>query len=385
MSTLATAPPTVTVEWVTPADSPAGARALASLQEWGEARGVRLAPPRDAPRPAITPDLSVGDAVEDHLQRARDGITALDGTVADSELGAATALLDAHPELPQASWLEAEVLRARAAQWRQLPPHDARRPADAWRRAAALDGGRARGVGDGTEGSSAEHTGPAAVLPRTTLSIEGLGASAGERASVLVTLDGVAVAPAAAGPNGWTLVGQEGEHQLRVLRRGALVWAGWVMLGSHSEVTTVTLPRPAECSADDLAQAHVARDRGPVAAVTGVGVACGDWAIVEDVSSADGAPAELAIARCNHDVCGPRLHWKVGVLGPVVPYSHEHGGRWPAWAKWTIVAGSAAVITAATLAAAGVFRPTHDEPVFTTGGLHVAATPLQIRFDSAGR
>jgi hypothetical protein len=342
-------PPTVAVHWVASggAPSPAAERSLAA---WAEARGVRLSAPTASPAVAIKPDLAIGDAVEDDLSRARDAITSQDAAAADAALARAEELLRAHPELPQASWLLAEVLREGAVRSRQLAPHDATRAALAWNRAASLDRGRAAGVG--------EVTGDAATTSAlATLSIAGLAAD--EAAKARVTVDGVSTT---------TLASATGDHQVRVTIEGALVWAGWVRVAAGHDRAVVTLPRAAPCSQEDLSRA------GLRATPSASGVACGDWVHVDD----DASDAGLGIARCSGDACGPVVRWKVGPPGPVVPESRGHETRWPVWGTAAIVTAGVVVVAVATLAATGVFRPTHDQAVFTTGGLHVAATPLDL-------
>lgn len=344
--------PGLPVEWVALQEGrPPSSEARQSLEEWAEARGVRLAPPREV-RAAVPPlDRTVAESVEEELERARDAITALDVATAEGALTKAEALLRGHPELPAAAWLLAEVERAWAARWWRLPTRDGERSARAWSLAAGLDGGRAAGVGEGAAAGR-----PAAVTARLELDAPGL------REGSRVSLDGVLVKGAA-------VATFEGDHQLTVTRDGAVVAAAWVAVGRDATLH-VPVPRPVPCSAEDLAGARVSDG-----AVTAPDVTCGAWVLARETGD---SPGELGVATCGGSLCGPLLRWKVGPLGPVVPESRLHAGHWPAWATWTIAGASVLAVTGVALAASGAFRPTHDEPAFVTGGLHVAAAPVRL-------
>ena len=354
----APAPPPVTIAWVVSPGAPApSAAAERSLVAWAEARGVKLALPHEAPLPPLVPNPALAEAVEAELGRAKDALTSQDGALAEAALHRAEELLTHHPELPQAAWLLAEVWRTRASRYRLLAPRDAKLAATAWARAAALDGGRAPGVGE----ASPEVSPDAAGHVEATLLIDGLPSHDAGR--VALTLDGV--------PSSTRLSATAGEHQVRVVYDGALVWAGWVALGQGS-VARVSLPRTTPCSRADLGRS---RFQGELAIASGV--TCGDWVLArEDTTLRD----ELALAVCSGDACGPVLRWHVGPQSPIVPDWRERGKPWPAWATWALVGASVVVVTGATLAATGVFRPTHDEPSFTTGGVHVASGLHPITF-----
>ena len=118
------------------------------LQTWASARGLRLVAPSEGGQRAIAVDPAIATRVEEDLRVAREMTTQHDADRAERSLARAEALLRAHPELPQAAWLLAEVERGWAARFFQLEPRDAERAARHWRAAAALDGGRAAGVGE---------------------------------------------------------------------------------------------------------------------------------------------------------------------------------------------------------------------------------------------
>jgi hypothetical protein len=347
--------PDVAIQWEAHADGQKPSLAARrSLQEWAEARGFHLVEPAGPPLPAIVPDAVMADAVEEEIERARDATTALDTAAAERALTKADALLGAHPELPEAAWLEAEVLRAWGTRWQRLAPRDEPRSRTAWARAAALDGGRATGLGEVAATTKTANVTAALSLPSPL---------DGEPEREVTRLDGVVV-------QGSTLVAPGGQHQLTVSYDGALVWAGWVTL-DDGKVVRVTLPEPSACAGQDLARARLVNGT-----VVATGVLCGEWVFAEEAPSATG---ELFLASCEEGQCGAPFRWRVGAFGPVLPPSRRGVEHWPVWATWVIIGASAAAIGGATLAATGVFRPTHDEPVLTTGGLHTSAATIPLR------
>ena len=129
VSNVARADDAVPYVWV--GDTP-GPRAERALEEWAKLRSVALAPPQAVPVQPIPVDLAVADAVEAELLHARDAIAALDGDGADKALARAEVELLAHPELPQAAWLLAEVRRASALRTSRIQPFDEARATRDW-------------------------------------------------------------------------------------------------------------------------------------------------------------------------------------------------------------------------------------------------------------
>jgi hypothetical protein len=346
--------PDVAIRWELPAfgRSPSDA-ARHSLAEWAEARGIHLAPSRRTPAVTIKVDETLAAGVEEELERARDAIAALDTRGTEMALRAADATLDAHPELPEAAWLRGEVARSWATRWRRLSPRDGARADAEWARAAGLGGDRAAGVGEARS---------TALAPTVTATMAGGGAGEAAGEPRLVRLDGVVVA-------GSSLTASPGEHQLTVTSDGATVWAGWVTVEAGSVVRVAT-PQPGACTSEDLSRAH--RVDGAVVATS---VLCGTWVFARELPE---SPGELSLATCEGDHCGAPFRWKVGAPGPVLPPSHASMTHWPVWATWAVLGASAVAIGAGTLAAAGVFRPTHDEPMFSTGKLRMSSTPIRL-------
>ena len=232
-----TADAPATLVWIAP-DAPAAAEARA-LASWARAHGVELAPPRDASdRPRLSPWTSrVADEVEDLLERARDATAAREGDAIDHATQAAEDLLRAHPELPQAAWLMAEVERARSTRWRRVEPADAEAAEREWVRAEALDGGRMPGLG---ESGAASHPADAEVALGLPGDDEALARRLARcrRAAVAVTRAGL--------------------HALVVTADGAPVWAGWIELAPGRSTLAVDAPATSPCSSADTAHATFA-------------------------------------------------------------------------------------------------------------------------------
>jgi hypothetical protein len=316
-----------------------------SIASWAQAHSRALSAPRDEPPPALRVDLSIAEEVERALEHARDAMAARDAAAVDASLTAAEAALRAHPELPQAAWLMAEVERARSTRWRRVPPTDAIAADRAWLRAEALDGGRVVGVG---EGSAPAHPPPATVQPE------------GTPAGAEVFLDGATVT---AGPS--AIAAPAGPHVVVVTWRGAPIWASWIEVPPGPSTVRVAAPPPPPCSSTDVSQVRLApaADR-----VDATGVQCPQW-----VAATGGAPGEVRVASCEADRCGPLLSWRAAAT--MLPWSPPpapaaHGG-WPAWGTWGVVGAGAAIAigTGVVLVASGALRSSPPETRFVSGGI----------------
>jgi hypothetical protein len=326
-----------TLVWMAPeAPDAAESRALSS---WSHAHGVRLVPPPHAASPAIAVDTRLADGVEPLLEQARDAIAARDGDSADQALSSAESTLRAHPELPQASWLMAEVQRARAARWRRVPPIDTQVAEGAWLRAEALDGGRVPGV---AEEGSARHPSPATVALDLTPD------------DAQAWLDGEPVRAGA-------IATHAGPHSLIVTSEGAPVWAAWIETLPGSSTLHVSAPSAPACSDDDVARARMTPD-----AIDASHVRCGAW--VAAVGGAQKGGVRVAVCEANR--CGSVLEWREPTPWTSSPMSEPgRDPRWPAWATWSLL-GTAAVIGAgAVIFATGVLQPAPTETRFVSGGI----------------
>jgi hypothetical protein len=314
-------------------------RALAS---WARAHGVKLELPRTETPRAIPVDPHAGDDVEKLLDRVHDALAGRDAEAADRALAAAESILRAHPELPQASWLMAEVERARSARFRRLPPLDDEAAERAWVRAEALDGGRLPGVG---ERAATAHP------PEATLTLEPVPAGATTR------LDG----RAATVRNG-VVTTHAGVHAVVITWDDVPVWASWIDAPTGSSTVHLTVTGPPPCSTGDLGLGHVAGGT-----IDAEHVRCGAW-----VAALPGPrPSSVLVATCEGDRCGALLEWSAPAVANwtwTPPPQHPRGG-WPTWATWGLVGAGAVIATGVVLAASGALQAAPTETRFVSGGI----------------
>jgi hypothetical protein len=332
---------TATLVWL--ASEPPGGAERGALAAWAIAHGVILSPPLDASPPTLDVDPRVADEVETRLEHARDSLTARDGPGVDREVDAADALLRAHPELPQAAWLMAEVERARATRFAQSDPPDTAAVAVAWARAEALDGGRLGGIGEPSPPHRSDAAGVSVSLPwGAALQIDGHPAP----------------------PHFTALVGL---HAVVVTRGDLPAWARWVEFGIGDSSIRPALPAPEPCSAPDVSRASLEADGRAVSASQ---VSCPHWVVVAPGSRA----GSLRIASCAAARCDEPVVWPAEVAWPRAveraPASSPPS-KWPSWATWAIVGAGVAIAAgaAATAAATGAFASGASETRFVTGGL----------------
>ena len=335
-----TADAVVTLVWMA-TEAPDGGqeRALAS---WAHAHGVKLELPRAAKPRAIPVDTRFGDDVERQLDRARDAIAGRDVEGADRALAAAESTLRAHPELPQASWLMAEVERTRSARFRRVPPLDEEAADRAWIRAEALDEGRLPGVG---ERAATAHPPDATValgpLPAgMTAWVDGRATSA--RSGVVTT--------------------QAGAHTVVLTWEEVPVWASWIEAPAGSSTLHLAVAGPAPCTRGDVNLARVAGG-----SVDAEHVRCGAWV----TALAGPRPSSILVATCEAARCGALLEWNAP--GPpnwawTPPGEHPRRG-WPTWATWGLVGAGAVIATSAVLVASGVLQSAPTETRFVSGGI----------------
>ena len=253
------------------AQAPQDRRAGPRAPQLGSRTGSRLGHPRtEAARCEPALRCARADDVEAALDCARDAIAAREADAADAALSAADSTLRAHPELPQAAWLMAEVsehVRRVFAVCRRSTRRPRRAPGSAPRRstAAASPGSERR------RRRLIRSRPPSRSSPRRS-----------ER---------------------WILARQSrhrpperhsddplGVHALVVARDGVPVWATWLEAPAGSSTVPVTVAGPAPCSSDDLGLGHP----------TGGGidaehVRCGEW-----VAALPGPrPSSVLVATCE--------------------------------------------------------------------------------------
>lgn len=321
----------------------------ARVRAWVGARGAMVArvaaSTGDAPSASnggLGESVRVVEEVEAALGAARDALAALDTSGVEAALARAETAIREHPELPQAVWLRAEIDRAWATRYARAEPRDEARATRAWKRAAALDGGRVPGIGEAALGDP--------TLVTSTLEFA-------DEAGLEVRVDGEPKRPGA-------LRLGEAEHQFVVRRRGRLVWAAWVGV---AEGTVVTLPTssPAPCSGEDFEGVRAESGR-----LHAINVRCARWFVVVANPSGQGS----SIAQCSGPRCGvavamasPRaLSETPSRSGDVAKRASE-----VTWLTWTVVSASALITSAAFVIASGAFDKPDRSSRFVAGGLRV--------------
>lgn len=320
-----------------------------ALAGWARARGVALVFPGDAPLPPDV-DLGVGERVERELERAREAIAGLDADAAERALARAEGDLRAHPELPHAAWLRAEVSRAWSSRFLRIEPRDEARARAAWQDADALDGGRVAGVG--------ETAFPPRPLRKTSFLLRG-----GSGARTVVRLDGRPLSTHARSGGGLTADADvaPGEHQVVVAVDEQTVLASWLGVAAGAAPALVELHVPTTAACTSAAMSALEREGDHIRAP---GVGCPHWVAVVPAPRAGG----ILVARCERDACGPLLEWRTESL-PVALAPSPYRSTWPSWATWVLVGAVAATAGTVGLVATGALEQRPSEPRFVAGGV----------------
>jgi hypothetical protein len=278
--------------------------------------------------------------VDDMIDRAHDALAAGETQEVDRALDEADALLRAHPELPQAAWLMAEVERARSARWRRLAPRDDEAAGRAWARALALGGARATGISEE----------PLAVRPQ--LASVTFNVAPDER----LWIDGTLL------PLN-TTTSFEGPHTLVITLAAAPIWAGWIDLPPGTSVVEPPGGAPEPCSSIELRRVTLSSD-----SVHADGVRCGRWV----AAAAGERVGELRLALCEGPTCGVPFTLQRFVPWTRPTMTSEPAARhWPQWASWALVGAGASIAAAVAtgLVVSGAFQAAPSETRFVSGGL----------------
>jgi hypothetical protein len=314
----------------------------ATLEAWARANEVTLSEPRaDAPRARY--DASVVQRAEQALEQARKAISTLDpdAQVLLDQLGAQ---LMAHPELPQAAWLEAERQHL-LAELALRTTRDVTRAATLRDAAHALEGARADAF-DADPGGTSDAIAHELPLPELEL-----------RPGDALFVDGRrARADARFAP---------GRHQLQIVRADTLVLATWTELGA--ERGRVTIAPATACSRLDLAGTA----GGALAPLPHASISCRDWVAAR---AADGG---VELARCQAARCGS---WsRIGLSAPAALFDvqppERDSGSWLAspWVTWGAALTGVALVTGVVLWQAGAFDADERAPEFVFTGPSAAA------------
>jgi hypothetical protein len=301
----------------------------ADLDAYAHAHLVRFeAPATDAPRRGSTVkagyDADLVTRIEDLLEQARIASASLDATTATAKGAEVEALLRSNPELPQAAWLMAERWHVAASLRAGAAPSEAEALEE---RAAALEGARAPAYGSARSSLG---------RPGEPLAITLDGLRSGDR----VYWDGKRVEPRLDTP--------AGEHHVRVVRRGHVVFADWIAVEPKATSIRLGVPRPRSCSRDDLEGSTITDDRARAAD----GVRCANWALARPA-----AQGGVEIASCHGSRCGLLFVWhrRLGAVYEGPPQPPPEPG-FPAWATYTLIGVGAAAVTGVILWRSGVFE-----------------------------
>jgi hypothetical protein len=302
----------------------------ADLDGFAQTRLVRLeAPPENAApfkTSAYAPDVVA--QVESSLEEAQNASASLEQSRALSALERADRLLRDHPELPQSAWLMAEVFEL-SADVEDTAPDGADAALQLRQRAAALEGPRAVPFSD--HAPSVEIPAPAVH----SVAVNGL-----EFGDTLAW-DGM--------PRQSPIDTAPGEHHVRVVRNGRLLWAGWAKLAPADTQLRLPVPETVPCSADDIGQGHFSSGR----AVPAPHARCDSYVLARARS---GGGIEAAL--CERDSCGSVVIWQHAAS----PTSAHPIAKRAIWPYAVAVSAGALAITGFVLWRAGVF----DRPAATT-------------------
>ncbi len=304
-------------------------RLLADFARQKQVTLVAPAPTRSGEYHAYRSDLVLD--IEGRLDEARTLASSLDEEHALVLLDAVAADLRTHPELPQAAWLLAEHHQIEA-EVRGSDPASAERVEALTRAELVLEGPRAQAFGkpDG-----------AGMTPPAPVTVDVLDLSVQDS----LELDGQ--------NGGAERSVRPGLHQVRVLRDGDVIFAGWRELGEHHEVNLGVRPL-VPCSDEELAAASPRGDR----VVLRYPVSCERWFIARPASFG------FEIADCHASACGTFV--------PVVE-PRPRAAPFPTWATAALIGVGAAAAGTLAFWAAGGFEREPAPPgktVFVYGGLH---------------
>lgn len=267
-------------------------------------------------------------AIEALLERARLALARLDEAEAREALAQAEQAIHDSPALAQAAWLLAEQLTIAAELAEQ--GGDANEAARLRQRALSLEGPRAAPFREGASNTGLELDETPQAL---TVDIRGLDGRD------VLEWDGVRVVP--------PIRAFPGEHAARVLRRGEVIWAGWVSADERGSPLVLPVPEVPPCSHDDLA---ATRD-GATAPSAEAGVLCARWAVARR------SRGVLEIARCQRSTCGPFEALEPEPKPPVSPTRRPSAATrgLPTWATWALAGAGAALATSLVLWQTGAF------------------------------
>lgn len=339
------------------AAAPATGAQQEHLQKWAARNDIVLSvPAADAGSRPTTYQGETVAHIETLLERARLAVDGLDAALALELIEQVRRALRTHPELPQASWLLAETFHIEA---------DLARAAGDVQRAEALELEASRLEGPRSRAAFAPHASSETDLDTTATAPRARQwMVSGPRPDDRLVWNGAQVEPPSR-ESAWHVETIAGLQHVRVLRGGALLWAGWIEVSDESATIELPVPAPAPCSAEDLAPMHVP-------GLTGVPVSCDRWIAARPVLSGPStAPDAIEIARCHRDQCGAFERWPPPRPLPAVPVAPERDSNLLTSAPWwTYAAIGTVVATTATILLLGMTQRRDEErPTWVYGGI----------------
>jgi hypothetical protein len=290
-------------------------------------------------RPEVVTDLEEANRIEADLSAASQALVQEDTDAAERALARAEARVIAHPELPQAAWLRAEVERGWAARFSHLAPKNEERARAAWQRADALAGPRVAALSENGTVEELPKAHVRFVLPEAELWVD----------AKRVTAESGTLA--------------EGPHQVRVVRDGRTVRAAWVGAGEGTIIDFSQDRLTGACTKADFSGITL----DPEGAPRTNGVRCPSWVLAKASPTA----GTIQVASCEAEHCTTWLEWRtVNAFAPAMEVTVPHK-RWPGWATWTFVGVGAVAVAAVTVIATGALEAHAKDPRFTNGGVHV--------------
>jgi hypothetical protein len=321
----------------------------ADIAAWLAARSLAPVAPEAAPTPSY--DAALVEQIETLLEEARaTPVWSASQPSSPSALERAEALLEVHPELPQAAWLLAERYALEAHALGRSEAALQRRRA-LLERSRALEGGRAPSAGQARVAPPSAAAGPRAAAPDAA-ALPAAGARPHDRL-VVDGVSGAALTP--------------GRHHVQLYRGSQRVWASWLDAGDGVELTP-TDPSVA-CSTLDLADVSVGADAPHPAP----GVRCERWLAARPAALGGTELSECTASSCGRWQGARDLGEGPGPRGTGRTRAVDGAGAWPAWATWGLVGIGAGALTGVVLWQAGAFDRSRPDTEFVFSGPSASA------------
>jgi hypothetical protein len=240
--------------------------------------------------------------LESSLEEARNAAGALEQSRALAALERAEHVLRDHAELPQSSWLMAEILEL-SADVESTAPDGADAERALRKRAATLEGPRAAPFSDRAMPATELE-----VEPPISLEIQGLEPGDTLEWDGMQSATSFRTAP--------------GEHHARVARNGRLLWAGWTRVAAGTAAVQLRLPVPGTvpCSLDDIGQGRFVGGR----ALPAPHARCDSYVLARPHPTGG-----IEAAVCERESCGAVVIWEHPITPTKQPATVDKKHVWP--------------------------------------------------------